>query len=325
MTQVLCLIPVADPRLVVIHDPDYPWSEAPLTFTRNSRYLLMPALYGGSRHMEGEHFITFDCMGQKVAMMEEVQVYAGPRGASLAHLVCNYVAVAGFACLEIYDVTVGDKLHHHSIHLSSFAGCNNSSCCMHLVAANPAGTLLACMLKEDTSLYILDAVNFQRRFILPLADLDHTIRGTINSLAWVLHGWLLSTTITSFPPSFESIHIYARRRSRRDLTCMQTLKYHWPNGTMPVVSPDGRYFARLTQDTRAVEIYDIPTGRLMLTQTVEVSEGLQVLNNPANSALLWGGDGSSLLVRQPAVQLALSDDTFGHAGSTAEQLLILRF
>lgn len=72
-----------------------------------------------------------------------------------------------------------------------------------------------------------------------------------------------------------------------------------------------------------MEVFDITTGHLVLTQKLAVSEGTQVLDRPATSAMRWSRDGL-LLVRQPAVR-TLSDDWQGHAGTPTEQLLVLRF
>ena len=326
MLQVLCLIPVTDPRLVVIHDPDFAWSEAPLTFTRDSQHLVMPALDAVRYYAEGDNFITYNHRGEKVALLNDVSVFSGLRGASLAHTVGNRVVVACWNNFQVFDVTTWDaRAVHCFLRDSHYCQNNNLTCCMGLVAANPAGTLVACMVKCSNSLCIIDAVSMKLLRHVPLAPLDHDSRGRVSGLAWVRHGWLLSTAASlTFPPRFESIQVYdAPKRSRGSLACMQTLQYQWPDGTMPVVSPDGRYLARLTQDTRAVDIFDISTGQLMLTQKVEVSEQVHVLDRPANSALLWSRDGP-LLVRQPARQLAWLDDHQCHAGSS-EQLMIMHF
>ena len=328
MLQVLCLIPIADPRLVVIHDPEFPWSEAPLTFTRDSQHLVMPALDAGCASMqfaEMDNFLTFNRKGRKVAMLYDQVVYSGGRGASLAHTVSNRVVVACWDYFQSFDVTTWDT-QTSCCCLEDSDGCGINTCCMGLVAANPAGTLVACMVKGWSSFDIIDAISLEPMGCVTCTDLDHVSRGMGNNLAWVLHGWLLSTTLTSFPPGFESVHVIgAPKKSSGSQSCMQTLQYQWPNGTMPAVSPDGRYFARLTQDTRAVDIFDIPTGHLLLTQKVEVSRGMQVLDRPATSALLWSRDGGSLLVRQPARQVLSLSDGKRHAGNSVVQLLVMRF
>lgn len=225
--QVLCLIPAADPRLVVIHDPDYPWSEAPLTFMRDSRYLVMPALNQRESYMEGDNFVTSDRKGRKVAMMYDLQVHAGPCGASLAHIVCNRVAVGCFTSIHFFDVTTWEW-RSSDRRLLGYDCCDgsNNSCCMSLVAASPARDQVACMVKGRSSLHIFDAVTMQRLRRVRLAGLDHATRGGVNNLAWVLHGWLLSTTITSFPPEFQSIHVFHGPKSEwASPVAMQTLQY----------------------------------------------------------------------------------------------------
>ena len=88
---------------------------------------------------------------------------------------------------------------------------------------------------------------------------------------------------------------------RASQVCYEMCHRHWPDLIIPAVSPDGRYSAQLTLNIRAVEIYDIASGcSHRHVYIVKVSEELQNVHHPSQSAMLRSKGGGALLVRQSA-------------------------